>query len=79
MRLRELAPFQPAMSSYLSKYPEIEMAWDYDRLQQTYIIPPTAFQAANPAFDSACIRVLRLRFPPGCGAGYLDNIGVIPE
>lgn len=82
--LSHFGPIYPALPAHLVKADWISPlkgfqmvnTTPYETVLQSYNLPLTAFQAANPAFNPAELQVIRFLFDgTTAGALYLDEIG----
>lgn len=84
--LSQFGPIYPPLPAYLTKAAwlnsipdyKITVATPYERVLQTYTLPLTAFQQANPAWQPDQIQAIRFRFDGiAAGAVYLDQVGFV--
>ena len=75
-------PAQLVKADWLAPLPgyKITLETPFERVLQTYTLPLSAFQEANPDFDAAAIQVIRFFFVgTEAGAVYLDQVGFVRE
>ncbi|MBK9054666.1 MAG: hypothetical protein IPL78_28290 [Chloroflexi bacterium] len=75
-------PAQLVKADWLAPLPgyKITLETPFERVLQTYTLPLSAFQEANPDFDAAAIQVIRFFFTgTEAGAVYLDQVGFVRE
>lgn len=75
-------PAQLVKADWLAPLPGYKITLDtpFERILQTYTLPLSAFQKANPDFNAAAIRVIRFVFDgKEAGAAYLDQVGFVQE
>jgi len=75
-------PAQLVKADWLAPLPgyKITLETPFERILQTYTLPLSAFQKANPNFNAAAIQVIRFFFDGiQAGAVYLDQVGFVQE
>lgn len=75
-------PAQLVKAGWLAPLPgyKITLETPFERVLQTYTLPLSAFQQANPAFNPGAIQVIRFFFAgTEAGAVYLDQVGFVQE
>jgi hypothetical protein len=59
-------------------FDKIDVQTPYERVLQTYVLPLSAFEATDPAFQADQLTVIRFLFDgPEGGALFLDEIGFL--
>lgn len=87
--LSQFGAIQPPLPAHILKadwikpmlgFDKINVQTPYERVLQTYSLPLSAFQAANPAFQPGQLAAIRFVFNgQAAGSLYLDDGGIMGE